>query len=384
MRRSQLAAVGIASLVALAPADAQQRPPELSLVDADFLRIGSVEQGAPETQFASVAGAELLPSGEIVVADAGNLEVRWFDASGTHVRSVGAEGEGPGEFRFIHWMGACPGGEILVVDPRIGRGTILSAADGRVVRTVELAPSLRWNVPLSCGDDGKLVVLMDQLEGRVDPAREGRVTRVAAEIVRFDLTAGAEDTLRELPGSDHYYANRAPVFAYLPLGARALAAVGGAHLYAAQSDEDVVLVKELGSSGWTRFEHGLPRSPATREAWEAAVSEFVWRQPLKRTQRVLTEAFEEAPMPDRMPAFVALRADPAGRLWLRLPDAGGTTTWRIFDEEGRPVASLTFPPDVAPIDIGARRLAALERGPLDVPMIRVYPLPGELHPESSR
>lgn len=89
-------------------------------------------------------------------------------------------------------------------------------------------------------------------------------------------------------------------------------------------------------------------------------------------------------MPDRRPAFVAMRADPAGRLWLRPPDSGGATTWRIFDAEGRPVASLTFPPDVEPVDIGDRRLAALERGPLDVPMIRVYPLPERLRSESSQ
>lgn len=141
---------------------------------------------------------------------------------------------------------------------------------------------------------------------------------------------------------------------------------------------------DLESGDWTSFAHGLPREPVTREAWDEAVSEFVWRQPREDTRRALSRAFEEAPTPETLPAFLAMRADPAGRLWLQLPgDAAEGSRWKVFDPDERPVATITFPSDVEPIDIGHERLAALERGPLDVPLIRVYQLPDFLRTDST-
>lgn len=377
--------VAFAMLSTLASAGADQAAPELSLVDSSYERIGTLDaDGPPETSFASVAGAVLLPSGEVVVADDGNLEVRWFDASGGHLRSVGREGEGPGEFRYIHWIGLCPGGRLLVLDPMVGRATFLSAADGRVEHSVAVAATLRWNLPLSCQKDDRLLVLMDQLDGRIKPEMLGRVTRVPAEVVRFDLSGGARDTIQELPGSDFYWPEDIPGYSYLPLGGRALAAVGGGRLYAAQSDEDIVRMMDLRSGTWTTFAHRLPRTSVSREAWDRAVSRLIWRQPLERVRRLLTRVLEEAPVPNRQPAFLAMRVDPSGRLWLRLPGHGEATRWRVLDAEGGPVATIALPSNVELMDVGEQKLVALERGPLDVPMIRVYALPPSLRSNEGR
>lgn len=385
MRDSGFAVAAFAVLSALAPAEAQQAPPELSLVDSAYVRIGSLEvDGPPETSFAGVVGALLLPSGEVVVADGGNRVVSWFDASGAHVRSVGRQGEGPGEFRALYWIVACPWGELLLFDPPVGRVTFLSAADGSVIRSVAAAPTLGWNRPLSCRADGQLLVLMDQIARRFEPHERGKVTRVPAAVVRFDLSAGAVDTLQVLSGSDLYWASGIPGFGFLPLGGRALAAVGGARLYVAQSDEEVIRVMDLRSGEWWKFEHRLPRPRVTREAWERAVSEFVWRQPLERTRQRLTQVFDEAPAPERQPVFLAMMADPAGRLWLRLPESGAVTRWQIFDDDGRALATITLPSNIDPIEIGERGVVALERGPLDVPLIRIYALPRPLQPDADR
>lgn len=367
-------------------AKAQQGVPEISLVDSVSVRIGSVEtEGAPETSFANIAGAVSLPSGEIVVADGGNLDVRWFNASGEHIRTVGREGEGPGEFRFIHWIGSCPGGELLVLDPIGGRATFLSPTDGDVVLTVTLPRGLGFNQPLGCQDSSKLLVLKDRLNERIDPDWKGRVTRVSAEVVSFDLSTGAEDTLQRFPGSDFYTATEVSVFTILPLGGRALGAVGGAQLYVAQSVEDVIRVMDTDSGAWSTFEHGFPRPRLTRDAWERAVAQFVWRQPLERTRRVLTEAFDEAPpLPERQPAFLAMKADAAGRLWLQLPSSSEVVRWRVLDEEGESVATILLPSNVEPLDIGERKMVALERGPLDVPLIQVYRLPHILQSNVAR
>ena len=374
-----------AGVWALAPADAQQAPLELSLVDSAYVRIGSVEvEGPPETFFAGIVGAVLLPSGQVVLADDGNLVVRWFDASGTHVRSVGREGEGPGEFRGFNWILECPGPDLLVFDPFVGRATFLSAADGRVIRSVAVAPTLGQNRPLLCQGDGQLLVLMDRLARRFLPHERGSVVRDPAAVVRYDLSAGAVDTLQVLSGTDYYYASHGSAYSYLPLGGWAWAAVGGPRLFVGQSDGEIIRVMDLPSGAWAKFEHGLPHPPVTREAWNRAISEYVWRQPRERIRRTLREVLDETPVPERQPAFLAMRADAAGRLWLRLPGSGASTIWRIFTDAGRPVASIALPSNVEPIDIGARNLVALERGPLDVQLIRVYRLPRPLQPDQGR
>jgi len=70
--------------------------PVLVPVDSPSLVIG---RGArPETQLHRVTGAFRLSIGAIVVLNAGTSEVRYFDARGAHVRSIGGRGSGPGEF----------------------------------------------------------------------------------------------------------------------------------------------------------------------------------------------------------------------------------------------------------------------------------------------
>src|SRR5687768_145368 len=62
--------------------------------------IGVVE-GAPEYQLFRVRHALRLDDGSILVADGGSRELRFYDSTGRHIRSIGRDGEGPGEFRVI-------------------------------------------------------------------------------------------------------------------------------------------------------------------------------------------------------------------------------------------------------------------------------------------
>ena len=43
-----------------------------------------------------------LSNGEIVVANRGSFQLRWYDVRGRHVRSLGRRGQGPGEFRSLY------------------------------------------------------------------------------------------------------------------------------------------------------------------------------------------------------------------------------------------------------------------------------------------
>lgn len=77
------------------------------------VRIGSVDSEGPD-MFGSVR--EVIPDarGRIWVMDSQAFELRLFGPDGEFVRSVGGEGDGPGEFGFNPCASAAPDGQIWV------------------------------------------------------------------------------------------------------------------------------------------------------------------------------------------------------------------------------------------------------------------------------
>jgi hypothetical protein len=61
------------------------------------LRIGALD-GPPEYQFGRIQGLQVLSDGRIVVTDVLEHHLRFFSPDGVHERTVGREGQGPGEF----------------------------------------------------------------------------------------------------------------------------------------------------------------------------------------------------------------------------------------------------------------------------------------------
>ena len=62
------------------------------------LRIG-VAEGDPSYEFHKLVSAVTLPDSGVAVLNAGSHELRFYDAAGRFVRSIGAQGGGPGEFQ---------------------------------------------------------------------------------------------------------------------------------------------------------------------------------------------------------------------------------------------------------------------------------------------
>jgi hypothetical protein len=69
-----------------------------------------------------------------------------FDSTGRFLRAAGAEGDGPGEFRYPQNVISVPGDSVLVFDA-IGRGTILTS-DLSVGRTIALPGRIVWGAAI--------------------------------------------------------------------------------------------------------------------------------------------------------------------------------------------------------------------------------------------
>jgi hypothetical protein len=129
------------------------------------VRIGEVE-AAPAYLLTNVVGAGRLADGQIVIADGGTQEIRYFRENGTHRATVGGKGNGPGEFRWIDWMGVT-NDSVFVWDSYARRLSVFNAA-GSLVRSATFG-DLDLPFPPAVGMmDGTLV-----LRPRPDPDAGG-------------------------------------------------------------------------------------------------------------------------------------------------------------------------------------------------------------------
>lgn len=72
--------------------------------------------GSEATTFGDLTGLAVDDRGRIYVGDRVASTVRAFGPEGEHLRLIGGEGEGPGEFRLPVSLAAGPGGQLFVAD----------------------------------------------------------------------------------------------------------------------------------------------------------------------------------------------------------------------------------------------------------------------------
>jgi hypothetical protein len=115
-------------------------------------RVGGEDATAATEIFGQSVAATLGEGGRLYVADGEAAKIRLFDSTGTHVRSVGREGRGPGEFVDVAEMALSAGGDSLYAYDRSQRRVSVFTAPGlkhvrdfRVdLRTMGLPSDLAW------------------------------------------------------------------------------------------------------------------------------------------------------------------------------------------------------------------------------------------------
>ncbi len=109
----------------------------------------SVVIGDDETDerqwFSSIQGAGRLSDGSIVAADRATGEVRIYDETGGHLRSMGRKGEGPSEFDDLFQLWVTAGDTLWVADATTPWRYNVFTAESDFVRQVKLNPLfLNW------------------------------------------------------------------------------------------------------------------------------------------------------------------------------------------------------------------------------------------------
>lgn len=328
--------------------------------------------GAPEYALSNVVGAVRLSNGHIVLANRGTNDLRYFDSSGRYVRTVGREGNGPGEFRWIDAI-ANAGDTVLVWDA-FARRLSRFESTGNFASSTSLA-LLVLAFPVLIGFLGDGSMLLRRQGGADDNARHEGEYVDSVTYLRFSGRTGAPvgmlgpyfggELFRAVAGRNH-------MSGHVIFGKRGLVATTSTGIYTVETDRFAATFHTPAGTPVRKVLH--PHTPvrataadiATQREAQAQGDEEVTRLSLQLTaaQRRLRETLPHRAI---LPAITELRVDRQDNLWIRAyaPPGAPSAAWSVFDAEGDWLGVVAIPAELQVLEIGDDWILARHVDPLE-------------------
>lgn len=345
--------------------------------------IGAREGEAPYL-FNGAVSATRLPDGRILVADGGSSELRMFDSVGTHVRTWGGEGEGPGEFWWLNHVAAWPGDSIVAWYPGRGRISVFNSVGG-----YGRSFGLWGDCPPRCPR-----AVAARRDGTILTTYPGEASDSALLEIR-DGDGELLTSFEKLPDrdlrfwkGDHGENWSEPI----PYGSELAKGLWGDLIVASRTSRyEIRAFRANGSlARIVRLEHPLrATTPADYDRYIESeleeYSDFLTRGspgfPASELEYILArrrETIEATTMADTFPAFSSFIADAADHLWVREYDFPGeprpAPLWTVFDPGGRVLGYVETPPGLRIFEIGEGYILGRVRDELGVERVQVWPL----------
>ena len=323
------------------------------------LRIGAVD-GPPEYQFGHITGLQVLSDGRIVVVDAMAYNVRFFSPEGVHERTVGRQGQGPGELGSGgHMLLKGPGDTLLVGDGDAGRIHVL-APDGTFLETFSSLPKNGYDGGYWAGGSrtGRVTSLHSPLR-----SSDGTRTDSLDIVLERDVNGGVIDTLARLPSRYTFYQGDPGIFRRYYNAAWWHRPWGDGHVIART---DSYRFLWYGPEGSLERIISLAREPLPITEEDRSVLFERWEEYL-RENSVPAERWAEIKsaigFSDTYPVYTWFGSGPAGTLLVervrpvRDLDAEqrsklrvnqvyvppGSSEWDVFDGKGRYLGAVVIP-----------------------------------------
>ena len=337
----------------------------------------SVVIGDDETDerqwFSSIPGAGRLSDGSIVAVDRATGEVRVYDGTGGHLRSMGGMGEGPGEFDDPNELWVTAGDTLWVGDATAPWRYNVFASEGDFVRQVNLNP-LFLNSSLQGGvlDNGYSVN-----SKKKSVLREGFDTTDTLLVQIHDRDGNLLGTLARMPDQIRGVVKEVPDLWLFPLfqSFARVDAVGSTIALAHGRDTEVrVLDEEFNLRTIIRwFEPDREVTGADVRAWREDYIESRNRPASGPWSR-----FDDAhvstnrPVSEIFPAISSMRVGRDGRIWVRQYDRPREDRrWLSFSAGGEFVCHLAQPPG-AVWEFGSDYVLLTAQTELGTQTVRLY------------
>jgi hypothetical protein len=338
-----------------------------------------VTDGPPEYQLSRVEGVLRLVDGRIVVANGGSQELRFYDPGGQHLRTVGGQGSGPGEFRRLGGV-TLASDSLLVLDPILARLTAFDG-DGTLLDTRPMEPTGDPVHPLrNYGLGGVMGEMMLLLVPRLYPADMTPQPETKWDTMPnllYTSTGELSDTLGEVSGMDlHSTSERA---GGLLFGRYTTSFVHGDTVYI--TDGGRYEVRLYGPDGRLGRIVRLRRDrrPVTAADMSALKASFMSRARGQNAEAEVQRALAMMPSADHKPWISNLLVDELHNLWVEeyrphWVDPDAPKSWSVFDPRGRWLGVVDMPNGLTPRQIGTDFLLGVWKDAHDVEHVRVYSL----------
>jgi hypothetical protein len=344
------------------------------LADTADVLLGA-DEGEPSHEFNVVVGAVRLSDGRIVIGDRGSREIRYFDANGRHLLTVGGSGEGPGEFSRLAAIDLLPGDTLVASDWPIGTLSWFDPLGTYLARTRigPYWPGLTGRVLA----DGSLLVdtyarssYGNEIEWWAAYGQE-ETFRPTGLLVRVSRDGTEKDTLGPIAGEEFFKVGRPReglAVRVVPFSTTTAVAWRRDRFYIGETGTAEVRVLRYDGTverliRWDRS--AVAVTPADRDGFADTVLSRL-RQQRRRPdyQRWLAAVS----FPDSTPTFRTLAVDPSGNLWVRRWSNVNSTRdqWLVFTADGRLIAKVEMPLGLTILHLGDHAVLALWRDELDL------------------
>jgi hypothetical protein len=340
---------------------------------------------------------DLVPIGYVRVARDGSIAVpqqqddaiRFFAENGDTLGTVGRDGSGPGEFRFINRMGWMAD-TLWAFDPELERFSLF-APDRRFVRTLlvpaarpaaadrERLPHYGFVYPRALYTDGTYLAFAGTARGQALPSGYDRLRTPWLRISN-------DGEIRSLVGwapEDHSFtrwetatANGSSAIPFAA-GPREEVSADGSRIVFVTTDTEgehagTFQVVALTASGDTIFAR---RYPFAMDPIPDALMDSVMNARLENARRPeAAAALRRARLPTVYPPIADMFVAQDSTVWIRLRRRNETVPWVILDRAGNPADTLRVTQNLVPVEAFAGKLYAIEHDEFDVESVLRYRL----------
>lgn len=348
--------------------------PAWRLVEPPLIDLGVIE-GDANYMFYRVTDAVRMPGARIVVLDGGSAELRFFASDGGFIRTVGRQGEGPGEFLMPTAIWRTAGDSIVVFDGQLERLSVFTGT-GEFVRVAPLVPSvLNPEVVGALGDRGFLLaawVLDFQEPGfpmqYIHVYGGTPMGAIGSALGRYPLwRMGPVPSVGMIAGPALQ-----PRTQVAGAGARYYVGTAETHAYEVHAPDGRLTDRVR----WTGPDLTVTDAHEDRHR-EARLAAAETPDAQRHAQRLLDETGFSA----TLPAYAQFMTDLAGNLWILAFEVAGEVAgadaparWAILDPAGRRIGRVVMPAGLRIAEIGDDYVLAIARDALDVEHVRLYRL----------
>lgn len=349
----------------IAPAHAQSAAARAIVIPAVNLDRPTITH-SPSTSFAlaqladsegiwATRRAVISSTGTILLANARNAQILEIGRDGRVVHSIGREGAGPGEFRFVGEFALIRDDTLLVHDARLRRISVFGP-DRKFVRTVD-APSLvrccAMNGDYLAGayvedsDPSSLEIgLADfsvrQLGDETDDSPPLLRVATRSPMLILQQSSGANGTF-SLGGMHR-----------LPLHATPFLAWNGTEVVHADGKSFELRLVRADGRGSRVIKIAMQPEAMPNGMVRAASDSMIAKTPQGKPRTDLTDALDDFDWPARLPAIDKLLIDEERAMWVRAygPSNAGGERWIGITNAGALIGVLHTPPGTEALAFG--------------------------------